>query len=76
MRITWNSSDSDPRPFTLPPIGNGELSLQIDPEGTMRRDYALFSRPRILLAQKIVPEIGKHEVEADHRRKDEQQSIP
>ena len=47
MRITWNSSDSDPRPFTLPPIGNGELSLQIDPEGTMRRDYALFSRPQI-----------------------------
>ena len=31
---------------------------------------------RILLAQKIVPEIRKHEIEADHRRKDEQQSIP
>ncbi len=35
MRMTVDCSGKEFAPFTLPPLGNGELSLQIDPEGAM-----------------------------------------
>ena len=43
MRITTEFNGTDFQPDSLPPIGNGELSLLIDPDGTMSPEFRLRS---------------------------------
>ena len=46
-------------PAVLPPIGNGELSLQIDPEGAMSPEFGLKSVCHVSNWQGMIPGIRR-----------------
>ncbi|UKI29507.1 MAG: hypothetical protein L6W00_15620 [Lentisphaeria bacterium] len=46
-------------PAVLPPIGNGELSLQIDPEGAMSPEFGLKSICHVSNWRGMIPGIRR-----------------